>query len=105
MPSPASAPPTVIGLQLRHDQWHQAVLEGRVDQPLERGHALHGGGPGHRVDLEHLVQRSDVQPGDPVSVGTEPEQVRGGFGEPDTLALRQSGVAGPQIRGCRPVPR
>jgi hypothetical protein len=38
------------GLQLRHHGRHQPVRERRVDQVLVRGHALHVGGAGVRVD-------------------------------------------------------
>ena len=70
------------GLQLRHDQRHETVPEGGVDQPFIGDHALYVRGTGFGVHREHVVESAHVQPGPAVRRG-EPEQVRCLLGQPD----------------------
>ncbi len=49
--------------QLRHHHRDQSVRQGRVDEVLVGAHALHVGGAGRRVDLDHAGQAGDVEAG------------------------------------------
>ena len=85
-------------LQLRHDEGHQAVGQGRVDQVLVGRHPLDVGGAGLRVDRDDLVQPRDVEPG-AGRVRPGPEEVGGALGQPDRLARRDRGVLLEQVPG------
>ena len=102
MPSPVTAPPSVIVLQLRHDQRHQPVGERGVDQVLVGGHPLHLGGARAGVDREHAVEGGDVE-ARPLRSGPGTEQVRGALREPDGLAAGDRQVLLSQALASRAV--
>ena len=61
MPRPLTAPPSVIVLQLRHDQRDAAVRERHLDEVLVGAHPLHLGDVA--VDLDDTRQPGDVEAG------------------------------------------
>ena len=90
------------GLQLRHAQGHEAVGQRRLDEVLIGGHALHLGGAVDGVDLEHAVERGDVEPGRRGAL-TLAEEVGGALGQSHGCAGRDRGVLTTQIRDPRVI--
>ena len=77
--------------QLRDDERHQAVGQGRVDEVLVGAHALHVGGAGLDVDRDDAVEAGDVEAGC-VRAGARAEEVGGLLGQPHRLPRRDRGV-------------
>ena len=104
MPSPATAPPSVIVFSCGTTSGISPCGEGRVDEPLVGHHALHVGGPGVRVDREHVVERAHVQPPGGRAAGREPEQVGGPLVQPHDARPRQRRrrTSGPRPPGRAP---
>ena len=100
MPSPVTAPPRVMVLQLRHDQRHQPVRQGRVDELLVGAHALHVGGAARRGRPQMTpVEPADVEPG---RVGGR----RGrGTGWRCAWPAGPAGPPGSPVVGLQPLPR
>jgi hypothetical protein len=68
-------------LELRYDQRRPMVRQESVDDLLVGGHPLDLGRARVGIDVEHPVERADVEPGG--ALGPEAEQVGGGLGQPD----------------------
>ena len=90
------------GLQLRHAQGHEAVGQRRRHEVLVGRHALHLGGAVDGVDLEHAVERGDVEPGRRSAL-TLAEEVGGALGQSHGCAGRDRGVLATQIRDPRVI--
>ncbi len=93
MPSPVTAPPRVIVLSCGTTSGAQPVGERGGDQVLVRAHAGDVGGAGVGVDRDDARQPRGVQALGGV-LGPRPEQVRGGFGQPDSGVRRDGSVTG-----------
>ena len=89
---PGDGPAERDRLQLRHHQRRQPVGERGSDEVLVRAHPGHIGGPGVGVDRDDARQPRCVQALDSV-LGTRPEQVRRGFGQPNRGVFRDGPIA------------
>ena len=94
MPEPGDRTTEGDRLELRHDQRHQAVRQGGVDQVLVRGHARDVRGARGRVDGDDARQAGGVQSG---RGRPEPEQVRAGLAQADPRVRRELAVAPDQV--------
>ena len=94
MPEPGDRTTEGDRLELRHDERHQPVRQGRVDQVLVRGHARDVRRARGRVDGDDARQAGGVQCG---RGRPEPEQVRAGLAQADPRVRRELAVAPDQV--------